>query len=771
MKKSLVLKTIVFTSVISFATACSCHKPSITLESIAITTAPTKVAYTVGESFSLSGMVVTASYSNDVQEDVTEYASSIEEGYTFVTTDVGQKEVVITYQEKTASFTISVSEVEPPSTKTLVSISVTHEPNKTIYVTGEQFDPAGLVITGLYDDESTEEITGYTLTQPDMSSPGTKLVVITYKGKTAEFNITVNNPAVAHVTAISVTQSPSKTTYYVGEAFTSAGMEITATYSDSTSKKVTGYSCSTPDTSTAGSKTVTVTYSEGGYTVTTTLDINVIAVVLDSIEITHEPDVLVFYQNEEVDYTGLVVTAKYNNGTQKTVTTYTVDSVDTSTLGPKVVTVRYSEGGVNKTATFGITVIERPSSVVLSSIAITKEALNKEFILGEAFDPKGLEITATYSDSSTSKIALSALDITANLDSVGTKSVGISYTEGEVTKNTSYDVSVLTQNQLYVLYFGFDDSYTIDEENHLAIHNRPDVNRQVAFKYHDVTFTNNPIEGALIIAPGGYIGLQFEEGDTNSLAKITSMMAQGTGQEYVVNIGYAGEEVTSGLFNPSEGFRFTTSVSTQKFASEPSYIGIYNPNDVDLKITYLMLEYWGGTHNENPHDGLAPYGFVSGITKYVDDVAQASDGDSSMWSQLNAITDSKRTAKYTYRQGNMVWDENGLVNEPKPFDVYVDVYIPTLYKDYFTIDAYIKDGSTTSKTEITMSDIIDVTHRATTMADAHYSLVRIKASNVSLWHAGGPFLFVDIDVDATGLESSVLSSFFDVMILTGAIAK
>lgn len=61
-----------------------------------------------------------------------------------------------------------------------------------------------------------------------------------------------------------------KTEFNVGEEFTSAGLVVTANYSDSTSQTVTPTSVSTPDMTSAGEKTVTVSYTEG--TVTKTAD-------------------------------------------------------------------------------------------------------------------------------------------------------------------------------------------------------------------------------------------------------------------------------------------------------------------------------------------------------------------------------------------------------------------------------------------------------------------------------------------------------------------
>lgn len=75
-------------------------------------------------------------------------------------------------------------------------------------------------------------------------------------------------------TLVSIAVSGQTTTYNVGDSFSFDGTCI-ATYDDESTKTVTPTSVSSPDMSTAGKKTVTVTYTEGDVTVTTEYDITV----------------------------------------------------------------------------------------------------------------------------------------------------------------------------------------------------------------------------------------------------------------------------------------------------------------------------------------------------------------------------------------------------------------------------------------------------------------------------------------------------------------
>jgi len=79
------------------------------------------------------------------------------------------------------------------------------------------------------------------------------------------------------LTGITLTTSGVKTTFVTNETFTSEGLVVTASYSDCDSKTVTPNSVSSPDMSTTGGKTVTVSYTEGGETKTATYNITVVA--------------------------------------------------------------------------------------------------------------------------------------------------------------------------------------------------------------------------------------------------------------------------------------------------------------------------------------------------------------------------------------------------------------------------------------------------------------------------------------------------------------
>lgn len=81
--------------------------PEIVLDSIKVT-APEKTEYEVGDTFDAAGLKVEAIYSDGTVEDVTEDA----EINGFESDTIGEKQISITYEDKSESFTISVKEKE-----------------------------------------------------------------------------------------------------------------------------------------------------------------------------------------------------------------------------------------------------------------------------------------------------------------------------------------------------------------------------------------------------------------------------------------------------------------------------------------------------------------------------------------------------------------------------------------------------------------------------------------------------------------------------------
>ena len=159
------------------------------LEGIEITTPPTKTSYEVGEDFDKTGMVVKAKYSDGTSKEITDYI--IKDGTNLTE---GKTSVTIEYQGKTVMQKITV--VKKAETATVVSISVKTMPIKIQYIQNkEKLDLTGGVIEVTYSDGSKIDVA---MTSNDIIASGfnnkvigKNTITITYKEKTAEFDVTI----------------------------------------------------------------------------------------------------------------------------------------------------------------------------------------------------------------------------------------------------------------------------------------------------------------------------------------------------------------------------------------------------------------------------------------------------------------------------------------------------------------------------------------------------------------------------------------------------
>jgi hypothetical protein len=220
-------------------------------------------------------------------------------------------------------------------------LEVTHMPTKARYFVGETFDSAGLVITAYYNDNTSEQVTGYTLSSPDMSVYGNKTVTVTFDEKTVDFNILV-----VDISGIEVKTMPTKVEYQKGDVFDTTGLSILVKYTDGTSEtKTTGFEVSGFDSSSVGEKTITVTYK----THTDTFKVTVYD--LSGIRITSFPSKVYYKIGELFDPSGLTVAEVRQDGTEKEITDYDISGFDSSTAGSKTITVSYN-ATVNGTSKF-----------------------------------------------------------------------------------------------------------------------------------------------------------------------------------------------------------------------------------------------------------------------------------------------------------------------------------------------------------------------------------------------------------------------------------
>ena len=295
------------------------------VDSLVVTTQPTKLTYIEGESVDLTGAVITATaglLSGNVVSAVSVSPS--------VLTTPGTQTVTVSYGGEEATFTVTVE---------AVTLSITSAPTKTAYVVGETLDLTGIQVTATAGGVGTDVTSECTFSPADGSAiteAGTITITATFGAKTATTTVTAYA-----LSGIAITTQPTKTAYIVGDSLDLTGIAVTATAGQIT-RDVTADCTFSPANgstlSTAGS--ITITASFGGFTATT----SVTAYAISAIAITTPPTKLNYKPDEQLDLTGIVVTA--------TAGTLTRDVTSLCTFNPADGTTLSTEGTFTLTASY-----------------------------------------------------------------------------------------------------------------------------------------------------------------------------------------------------------------------------------------------------------------------------------------------------------------------------------------------------------------------------------------------------------------------------------
>lgn len=223
------------------------------IDSIEINNNPTKTTYYIGDTLSTSGLKLLVTYSDGTTETITS-------GFTisgFSSTTAGTKVVTVTYEGLTTTFNVTVNTPSISLSQTSKTMTVGDTATLTATTT-----PSGQSVSWTSSNSSVVSVSNGVVTAK-ASGTATITAKFTYNGKTYSktCNITVNN-ITKTLTSISISSNPTKTTYEIGESLNTSGLKLKLNYSDGSSEIVSnGFITSGFDSSTAGTKTITVSYS------------------------------------------------------------------------------------------------------------------------------------------------------------------------------------------------------------------------------------------------------------------------------------------------------------------------------------------------------------------------------------------------------------------------------------------------------------------------------------------------------------------------------
>ena len=333
-----------------------------------------------------------------------------------------------TYEKSEASYTIDLKKLP-------ISFSI---PSGTAVVAGTKVTLStieGATLMYQIDGGNPVDVNSNT-TDITIEKGCTIEAVASYNGANEGAQATYSIKEVKTITSFEISGTPSKTNYYVGEAFDYSGLKASATFSDNTTEDVTANATWTLNPASftdATQNEVTVTATYEGATDTKTYPVTVTA-----IENTKETAYTVAEAIKLIDNgkTGVWV---YVKGIVSEITTpftkygdLSFKVVDDAAASQTFLFYQNQKDAENKYAEdpnikVGATVIgygkltkynntyefdkgnylveyTAPAEKPLASIAITGEPTKVAYATGESFDPTGLVVTATYEDESTANV-------------------------------------------------------------------------------------------------------------------------------------------------------------------------------------------------------------------------------------------------------------------------------------------------------------------------------------------------------------------------------
>lgn len=368
--------------------------PAANLTSIAVSGTPTKTTYFDGEPFDPTGLVVTGTYDDGTQKEITDGIVWVKdpEILKLGTTSVD----VMASVGNITSEIYTVKGITVKEKVTLIGIEANGTPAE--FWKGDKFNHDGITITARWSDKSETDVTSdCKFTAPDMNTAGKKTVTVTYENETCPYEIEVKT-----------IENTKETAYTVSEA-----------------KKLID----------AGKDLATQVYVKG---------------VVSEIVTKYNPDFGNVSFDVSVDGSTEGEQFRFYRTQKDAENTYTEDpniEVGATVKGCGTLLLYKDKKTQKEIYEFAagnyLVEYKAPVEKVLKSIAISGEATKTTYFEGETFDPTGLVVTATYEDEST-RVVTNGVKWTCTPETLtlGATGVNVTATYGEKTAGKTVAVTV-----------------------------------------------------------------------------------------------------------------------------------------------------------------------------------------------------------------------------------------------------------------------------------------------------------------------------------------
>ena len=436
---------------------------------------------------------------------------------------------------------------------------------------------------------------------------GEAAIAVDYAGnatyKAAEQQIITVNVIAATLESITVDATAATKTFTVGDTFNHNNVTVTANYNNNTTADVTAQATfSEPDMTTAGTKTVTVTYQ--GKSDSYEITVNPAAVpVLQSVAITTPATNTTFTVGDAFDASGLVLTGTYDLGDPKVLT-------PSFKIGSEIVTSGTTI--LNEEGQKTVTVFSAENESITTSYTITVEAAAlpaiqdvtvAQFLAASTSETQRYRLTGIVGGSVNVKYG--------NFDL--TDQTGTVYIYGLFAEEVDYGASNPGNNILTTLGLEAGDRVTI--VGYRGVHNE---SPQAVYSYHEshvdalaapanltVGKTNDKKITASWDAVSGAASYTLKIGEDeieNASSPFTSASAYADGT-YSVSVKAVGSTAPDSPFSAAQ----SVTIGDVQLAnpavftfSEMGYENQTNLNEVPITIAPITFEANKGTNSNNP---------------------------------------------------------------------------------------------------------------------------------------------------------------------------
>ena len=249
----------------------------------------------------------------------------------------------------------------------------------------------------------------------------------------------------AKLESINISKYPTKISYVVGEAISTAGMTVIAKYTDGKTKNVTSYKVTSGDTSKIGTRKVYISYSEGGVTkeASYTIQVKEKSHMYGSWTVTKRATCTTDGAEQRI----CSLCRKNETRTIKA----TGHKYTNKTIAPTSTTKGYT---LHTCSVCGYSYKDNYTDAKkqLQSIAISAKPGKTAYNINDTIDTAGLKVVATYTDGSRAEVKGWKID--GSTAKAGTVNVRVNYTESGITRAATYEIQVkeAPKETVYVTY-------------------------------------------------------------------------------------------------------------------------------------------------------------------------------------------------------------------------------------------------------------------------------------------------------------------------------